>query len=268
MAYTLKQWQIAFIKEKQGRRKYVAYGLVYGNPRFPDGYDIHTSYIEHIELCENFLRLQTENSVYELPFHSYNPYAQDESFWEDTAIWKEAPDKGQTDKIKEKIATASKEEKLRQRKEREGKTEDEEECFVMVFDGNDSYYFKDAFVKGIAPDGTKYIRHFEQLVHLGMFQDSVLLRCEPEEEHLKLYGGEWKEAYELSIRDYDFRFFPYFGNHIEFYSWGDYNKSIYFINQGQQMLRVTTPHGEFELPADGRAYRIWPEATAPIFDNK
>jgi len=266
MNYTLKHWQIVFVKEKEGKRKYIAYGLVYHHPKFPPGYDIHTSYIEQVELGDECLLIKTMNSVYELPLCDYNLNSRDDSFWDDPLLWKQMPDTEDITRIKEKMLTLAREERLRARQEQEIKLEDEAECFVMMFDGNDSCYFKDAFVKGIAPDKIPYIHHFEPFVHVGNYQDSVLLNFEPE-ENLDLYGGGSRKAYELSINDFDFRFFPYFGNHIEFYFWGKYAGKIYFINQGQHPLRVKTPCGEFMLPADQKAYRIKPDANAPWYEK-
>ena len=264
--YTLKHWQIAFVKEKEGKRKYIAYGLVHGHPRFREGYDIHTSYIESVELCEACLRVQTMNSVYELPFYSCNPYRREDSFWEDEDIWKKAPDKDAINNLKEEIKAATRAEKLRLQAERETKIEDSKECFVMSFNGNNSDYFEDAFVKGIASDGSAVVHHFEPFVHVGNFQDSVLLSFD-DEEFPNLQGADPEEARSLFVRNFDFRYFPYFGNHIEFYSWGDYNGDIYFINQGYHVLRVDTPFGKFKLPPDKVAYRIWPDANAPRWEE-
>lgn len=247
MNYILKDWYISFVKEKEGKRKYVAQGHVFHNPNFTNGEEIHTSYVESIRLQENCLYVQTMNSVYELPLNCCDVSKKAYSFWEEDYLWSEKPEESVVNRIREEIVVKAKEEKQRQEQERELLVEEEKECFVMLFDEEEEYYLKDAFVKGITPNGAEYTKHFSYHVHIGMFQDSVLL--EP-----------WEEGF-------DYRFFPYFGNRIEFYSWGDYEGNVLFINQGEHELETDTPCGKFILPADGKPYRINHDATAQRIDE-
>lgn len=61
MRYELKNWKIESIGEEEN---YFAWGNVYNNPRFPEGYYIHTSIIVNITECSDGYEVQTNNSVY------------------------------------------------------------------------------------------------------------------------------------------------------------------------------------------------------------
>lgn len=57
--------------------RYLATGEVYGNPEFPDGYPVTTSYLRKIDL--DGLEVHTRNSVYTLgnPKEDYLEYLKD-----------------------------------------------------------------------------------------------------------------------------------------------------------------------------------------------
>lgn len=71
MRYELKNWKVDIDGEEDN---YFAWGNVYNNPRFSEGYYIHTSIIVNITECSGGYEVQTKNSVYFLrkgnSFHS------------------------------------------------------------------------------------------------------------------------------------------------------------------------------------------------------
>lgn len=61
MRFELKNWKIDIVGEEEN---YFAWGNVYNNPKFPQGYYIHTSMIANITECSDGYEVQTNNSVY------------------------------------------------------------------------------------------------------------------------------------------------------------------------------------------------------------
>lgn len=55
-------------------KQYIMWGTVYGNPRFPDGHEIHTSTVQKIKRLGRVLHVQTRNTLYEcdLAMHDLN----------------------------------------------------------------------------------------------------------------------------------------------------------------------------------------------------
>ena len=113
----------------------------------------------------------------------------------------------------------------------------EGDCFFVVFSDQEEHYFQDA----ILWNGIKVV-HYSSYVHLGMFQDSVLINRPLDD------GGaeEW----------IDFRYFHYAPNSLEFYLWEGFTGPVYAANQGERAMQVKTPGGTFRLPPDGWPYRI------------
>ena len=93
-------------------------------------------------------------------------------------------------------------------------------AIVFVFSSEKSFYL----------DGTLYLNdgdaeyRKEKYIHGGMFQDSVLIGT----------GDKW-----------DFRFFPYTGNRLEFYMWDDGYGPAYAFNSGNELMEVDCPNGNF-----------------------
>lgn len=61
MRYELKNWKIDTVGKDEN---YFAWGNVYNNPRFSEGYNIHTSMIVNITERSDGYEVQTNNSVY------------------------------------------------------------------------------------------------------------------------------------------------------------------------------------------------------------
>ena len=109
---------------------------------------------------------------------------------------------------------------------------EEEMCLVFEFSTEEDYYFKAIYVKW---DGEEHYSRGHH-VHVGTFQDSVLIENIYEEEF---------DDYE---KDFDYRFFPYKGNYLRFYSFSDFEGTIFVKNSGEQELEVELPFGRFLIP--------------------
>ncbi len=105
------------------------------------------------------------------------------------------------------------------------------------------YYIKSIFMKraGVC----KYSEEYG--VHVGTFQDSVFIDRFREEDDL---NGE---------NELDFRFFPYSGNRLKFYSWYGFDGEIYAKNSGKEEIEVDTPAGKFLIPPE-KCYPLMPHS--------
>lgn len=96
---------------------------------------------------------------------------------------------------------------------------------ILTFSADADYYLTTGTVK----DGDTMITVYPD-VHVGMFQDSVLLI----------------NRYDDPV-SYDFRFFPYGDNRLKFYSW-DHEYSVILRNEGNESMEIDTPFGDFLIP--------------------
>lgn len=139
------------------------------------------------------------------------------------------------------MAAAVRERLDEERKKLTDKFEKEDCCIVFDFSDEEEYYFKFIFIKDY---GENYYSE-KYYVHTGMFQDSVLI----ENVYPKLHDED----------ELDYRFFPYAGNRLEFYSFVPFEGRIYIKNSGKEVLEVDTPIGNYLIPA-GERYRIAADA--------
>lgn len=100
---------------------------------------------------------------------------------------------------------------------------------LFVLGNNREYYFDSFHVKYNGKKESFYTVH----PHVGMFQDSVLCQCFIEK------------------RCIDYRYFPYKGCHVEFYSWENHLKT-YIENCGDEPFFVTVGGNVYAIPAKKR----------------
>ena len=216
--FTLKNWYL----EEHGRKEedsvyWMAHGNVYGNPRFSEGYKIHTSEIRKIVVEETYLDVHTRNSVYRLPFAEMRDretflFLEQDAFFE-ADLWTEE----KKEALKANILQEAKKKWDTEAAKRKAQLESlPQDCLCMVFSEKAHFYYEEFFEKkdGIVKQGI-------MRPHLGMFQDSVLLSLE-----------------ELNEEPADYRYFPLNGNTIEFYVWYGYEGDIYIRNNGCYQLEI------------------------------
>ena len=228
--FALKNWSFYIFWNKKAVN---ICGYVYGNPKFEEGTWINTSPIYKIEVLEECLRVHTMNSVYECAYETYAggemSFAKEDFF--------PMPEPKEENRMKVEVAIKEKV-AARIAREKESLTtafSEEEDCLVFEFSSNEDYYIKAVYAK---KDGEEfYSRDYH--VHVGTFQDSVLIE--------DIYGDEEYEC--------DYRFFPYAGNSLEFYSFSRFEGRIYVRNVGDKTLSVKGPFGHYMIPAQ-TAYAV------------
>ena len=218
-----------------------AHGECYYNPRFYEGRHIHTSPIAQVTRHPDGWMLVTMSGSHYALLESEIMENKDQ---EKISVGR--LEEMKSDSSEEKIADRIKEiENAFAARHRDMKNR----TAVLKFNTAAEYYIESAVFKdkGIAEET-------DPGVHVGMFQDSVLL-----------------ESHEGNVR-YDFRFFPYGGNRLQFYSW-DNNYEVTIRNTGSEPMEVDTPFGDFLIPGgeeimpDGEnRFRIT-EHTAPAIDK-
>ena len=100
---------------------------------------------------------------------------------------------------------------------------------LLVLGNNREYYFDSYHVNYRGKTEALYNAH----PHVGMFQDSVLCQCF------------------IQRRCIDYRYFPYKGCHVEFYSWENHLKT-YIENCGDDPLFVTVYGNVYLIPSKER----------------
>lgn len=173
----------------------VAKGIVTGNPRFVDCKKIHTSIITSIDMDGDMAVIKTQNSVYycdmkDADYENFERFDYIDDF----------------DKFKMRFASKAKE------LEAPGRNQ------VYITLGNNRYYYYDSVQ--INYDGQIEVIK-EPIVHLGMFQDSVLSIFIFDDKHIR------------------FDYFPHRGGHVNFYNWDDKDLEVYIENCGNTDLYVT-----------------------------
>lgn len=97
----------------------------------------------------------------------------------------------------------------------------ENNTILLTFANYCEYYFKDIMAK-VDDSSIKFWTN----VHVGMFQDSYIISDE-----------QWKVQ---------LRYFPHEG-HLEFYDWSVNGMEVYLVNEGDDVLYLTTPYGIIKL---------------------
>lgn len=228
--FELKSWYFYFVDEEE---YLIAYGNAYDNPKFYRGQFIHTSMVMSIEMLEDRLRIHTRNSVYDCLYEEY--VGQSMNFAETDYFPMPEPREENGEKLKEKLAVSHKEKLERDEQALTDGVADEDYCLVFEFSTEEEYYFKSVYVKEHGEEFYSRDHH----VHVGTFQDSVLIESVYEDENC----------------EFDYRFFPYMDNHLEFYSFTDFGGKMFVKNSGEQPLEVKLPFGRFLIPP-GECYPV------------
>lgn len=173
----------------------VARGIVTGNPRFSDCKSIHTSEIASVKMEGDVAVVMTRNSVYYCDMKDADYDRFEVTDYIDTY-----------EEYKERFSG--------KRKERD--IPDTNQVYITL--GNNREYYYDSV--HINYEGRIELIE-EPLVHLGMFQDSVLSRFRFDEKYVR------------------FDYFPHRGMHVCFYNWDDKDFEVYVENCGDADLYVT-----------------------------
>lgn len=208
MMLTLKNWCLG---ETLDGRVY-ANGTVFGHYRLQDGAFIHTSAIEKVYLCGDgeYVVETHSGSLYQLFGKEMDPVHA-----EITKERMKTPENLDGAEIQQKLTAANKafEEKRANREKIIGAPEntakenmDEDGLYLIMEHMN--------VVKAILKKGADF-RELHASVHVGMFQDSVLIR-------------------DLEKREVDFRYFPNY--YMEPYHWSDGLNCIYIHNIGSRSI--------------------------------
>ena len=235
----LKNWHIER-KAYSEENVFYALGTVYGHksPRCTDGTYIHTTRIMSIEDKGEFLEVCTRNTVYTLQKQeiSSNLDAEGGYFYEDcrkcfTGFLGEKAE-ALLSELKEIAAE-------KQRKLIEKAPPLENGMFYLMLSAGAGFYYDDAFYK----DENGKIKKEKMQVHVGMFQDSVLL-----------FGC-------------GVRYFPYKQNGIEFYYSMDEMLSADGEESGERVFGYIHNSGSVPLTVKmvwGKAVEIKPNETIPF----
>lgn len=211
--FTLKSWMLTESKNT------IAYGKVFNNPCFIDGDYIHTSLIKEITIDSNrsaFVTKTKSNSTYLLPFNAMSLGYKDINKTQLEALLGQS-----VDDIWETILTQSEETIKKERAALMARIDDfhkksEKGSLYLEFVGNElneEPYFHRQDVEEDIPE----IYVVKKSVHVGMFQDSVLIT-------------DWEHGL------VDYRYFPHGDSGIETYHWSDGLNSIWVNNTGNRHI--------------------------------
>ncbi len=202
--YTLKNWCLG--KAMDGGL--YAHGTVFGHHRLSDGDSIYTSKIEKIYLrAKGEYVMETHSgSLYHLLAEEMSPKEEKETK-EKLATFEFADGTEMMQELAEAEAVLNEKKKM---------IDNCEETARMHMDEDGLYLIMEYMhvVKAIFKKGEKY-REIFAYVHVGMFQDSVLLT-------------DWEEG------EVDFRYFP--NSMMEPYHWSDGLANIYIHNVGRRNI--------------------------------
>lgn len=230
--FILKEWSFSLhddYEDVKAEKLVCAHGNAYNNPNFNNGLYINTSVVKKIVLGENYFDVETRNSLYRCYFCDS---AESEFKFLSVAGLFSGVGTETLGEIERKVLLSVEEKKKNDSERLLKAIPEDDECLIMIFADSKQYYFNDFIVK----KGTEMVHH-DISVHTGMFQDSVLI------------SGKGNKLI-------DFRYFPYQGNSISFYSWGDYEGKIYAVNAGECDFEMDTPLGSFLLKPNVTAYLI------------
>ncbi len=209
----LKNWHIER-KAVSVEDVFYAFGTVYGHksPRCPDGTHIHTTRIMSIEDKGDFLEVCTRNTVYTLQKQeiSSNFGAEGGYFlWDFRKCFTGFLGEKAEELLTELAEIAA--EKLRKLIEQAPPLENG--MFYLMLSAGAGFYYDDAFYK----DKNGKIKKEEMQVHVGMFQDSVLLfgcgvRYFPYKQNGIEFYYSMDEMFSEIVEDSDERVFGYIHN--------------------------------------------------------
>lgn len=210
--YRLDRWCLEGSRSDDGNYLFVAWGNVYGNPKFSNGYYIHTSPIKLTERSEDALTIITKSgSVYELPFSWFNTEVK-----RDTKAYRAA---GIDAALMKTIYACSRGEMARRQKEISGRI------------GSNELYLEVAGCVSVADawfkDENGTIHRIDPSCHVGMFQDSWLM---------------------MSPDMVDFRLFP-MASYWEPYHVSDNIVRVHFYNPSDYDVGLRVRRNEIKLPA-------------------
>lgn len=201
---TLKEWSLQEFLDGE----LMAYGNVWGHYRLADGDYIHTSRIEKIYLLEeNLYVLETfSGSLYQLDANE-----MEETFAQETKRILEKTELHTDDLLADRLRSAG-EDFNKRRQARENILENAQNYVSENINNNELYLVQEGMrvIKALFKHEDK-IREIPKRVHVGMFQDSVLVT-------------DWQEG------KVDFRFFP--NARMEPYHWSDGLEKIHIHNIG------------------------------------
>jgi len=190
----------------------VAHGIVSGHERLPDGQKIHTSYIRRLELREDgAVVIRTKNSEYHCKlgtacFHRF-------------------------DEVGKRFLPDFK--KLQEKYERKLEIPDDGDGVLIVLDSEAEYNF----VGALFQVGDRKKEFHDPDVHIGMFQDSVLL--------------EW---YDRASDTYvGYCYFPT-PSQAEFYRW--VAMKTYIQNVGIKEIEVSIDGNDYQIAPGGQLFLI------------
>lgn len=205
----LRYWHIDKRESAESQEEYLlAHGRVTGHRKLTDSMYIHTSVVKEVIINKDTeeAEIHTMNSVYYCPLQYCDFEKQDE--WPEIIPNYEEIKQKYIDSIENPSIEAGK--------------------ILLVLSNFDEYYFNSLCY---IPEGeTEKIQYYAD-AHIGMFQDSFLIRDE-----------SWKEI--------DLRYFPHYQN-IEFYAEHTSEKPLFIENIGDVTLFAKTSRGTIKLePGD------------------
>lgn len=225
--YDLRHWYFDKKRRDLGKNPkgyVILHGNVYGRPGWPEGEPLHSSPITRVEVEDESLAAYTMNSIYRCRFEDCNTCRMDRSA---LAEWIPEPVGDFMGKLADFVRSKEERDKadmLSRLPEDKRYTR----AFIINFSSVADYYFESML---LVHNGSVYYST-DYDVHVGMFQDSVLL------------GGH--DMYMDDIwRKLDFRFFPFGGNRLEFYVWDRKRQPVYVYNSGHEAIEVDCPYGKF-----------------------
>lgn len=222
--YELKNWEIRLRGQWPA-----AYGNVYGNPKFRDGYWIHTSSLMGYELHGDILELYTCHSSYYCRLACFNPASSWETLERFLRTGRRFGCSGED--IAEKIHKAVREQTVEEDSEEELSVP-EEDRIVLTLDGAREDYFLEVSARGW---GRSY-RTKRHLVQHARRQDIVLV------------GIACGYSADPLVQEVDFAYFPFPGGRIQFRDWPTGKLPVFLKNGGTQDLEFNTPYGDFVVP--------------------
>ena len=229
--YEIREWYLTEVH--WGEEVFcAAHGYVWYHRRIYWGSIVHTSEILNVERFQDGWLLHTRNSLYVLLDKTQGEDGKNESLEILQSIRADRPE------VDQQLSSMIRRAFLDRMREARKIAGDKRPAFVFEIHPDASYYI----VSGITLHGNVTAESNIDL-HIGMFQDSVLL-CK---------GGN---------RGYDFRFFPYGGDRLSFYSWDD-RYSVFIQNGGTRSMEVDTPLGNYLIPG-GATIQIGDEASVEL----
>ena len=222
--YELKNWEIRLRGQWPA-----AYGNVYGNPKFRDGYWIHTSSLMGYELHGDILELYTCHSSYYCRLGNFNPASSWETLERFLRTCRRAGCTGDhiVEKIREAVAGKAKEPEREETLSIPG-----DDRIILSLDAAREDYFAEVSARG----GGRSYRTKSHLVQHAKRQDIVLV------------GIACGYSADRLVQEVNFAYFPFPGNRIQFRDWPTGKLPVYLHNDGGEEMEFNTPYGDFVVP--------------------